>query len=412
MAPTPPLPTRDWTDVMCCPRCRHELEVVAFVRSTDGRIKEGRLDCEACARTVAAVRQFKVDFHMDDVPAPWDGTTHTSASVFERRLHADSPTISRTSRWHPTPPFYLYSEGRTGDTCTFRGHFTDALVRMRAQSDGGIVDIFLDDTLAASAALFAQEGTFTVPTIAATDLANVEHELVITTRGTSPPGSSGSAVLLEELVLYGPPGTVGFAPPAPINYGNPYSSFIESFLAAAAPDSLILEIGGGDRRRALTNHLNFEYLKFELADVYGDIHSLPFRDGVFDIVHSQAVFEHVADPFAAAQELLRVVKPGGLVLTEVAFLQPLHSVPYHFFNMTLWGVEELFKGSEILTSDWFGSLSETVSWLLDAASLTKKVEPDRLEHIRAEFRDFDALISHNELKPVASGVHIAVRKAT
>src|SRR5208283_1462175 len=129
-----------------------------------------------------------------------------------------------------------------------------------------------------------------------------------------------------------------------------------------------------------------------------------------DIVHSQAVFEHVAEPFAAARELLRVTKPGGLVLTEVAFLQPLHAVPFHFFNMTLWGVEELFKGCDIIASDWFGPLSETIAWLLDAAGLTNKVGLERLEFIRSEFREFDALMSHDDLKPVASGVHIAARK--
>jgi SAM-dependent methyltransferase len=292
----------------------------------------------------------------------------------------------------------------------FRGQFTDALVRLRTQVDGGIVDVFLDDTLATSVGLFVAEGNFTAPAIVATDVEDKEHELVIATRGTSPAGSHGTAVLFEELVLYGQPGTDGFGPPTPINYGNPYSPFIESFLADAEPDALVLEIGGGDRRRGLRNHLNFEYLKFELADVYGDLHTLPFGDAVFDVVHSQAVFEHIADPFAAARELLRVTKPGGLVLTEVAFLQPLHAVPYHFFNMTLSGVEELFSGCEIIASDWFGPLSETVAWLLDASSLTQKVEPARLDHIRSEFREFDDLISHDELKSVASGVHIAVHK--
>ncbi|HXY44286.1 MAG TPA: class I SAM-dependent methyltransferase, partial [Acidimicrobiales bacterium] len=143
---------------------------------------------------------------------------------------------------------------------------------------------------------------------------------------------------------------------------------------------------------------------------YGDIHRLPFRGETFDIVHSQAVFEHVANPFSAAQELIRVTKPGGLVLTEVAFLQPLHAVPYHFFNMTLWGVEELFADCEIVAADWFGPLSETISWLIDAAGLPQKVPVDRLDRIRTEFKEFDELISHEELKPVASGVHIAARK--
>jgi SAM-dependent methyltransferase len=384
--------------------------VVAFVRSDDGRLKEGRLDCGSCGRTAADVRHFKYDFHFDGVPRQWSGETLVSRSVHERRVHADSAEISRSSRWHPTPPFYLYSEGRTGDTCSFAGDFTDALVRFRTQGDGGIVDVFLDDALAASVELFAPEGTFTLPTIVASDVPLGRHELVIATRGVAPAGSRGTAALFEELVLHAPPGVDGFGAPVPLNYGNPYSPFIESYLSRTSPDELVLEIGGGDRRRVLPNHLNFEYLGFELADVYGDIHALPFKDDTFEVVHSQAVFEHVADPFAAATELLRVTKPGGLVLTEVAFLQPLHAVPYHFFNMTLWGVEELFKGCEIVASDWFGPLSDTVAWLLDAAALTQKVEPERLDRIRAEFEEFDGLISHDELKPVAGGVHIAARK--
>ncbi len=395
---------------MCCPHCRGDLDAVASVRCEDGRLKEGWLTCGRCGCSVAEVAQFKFDFHAVGPMPRGQAEPTRSDSVLERRVHADSAEVSRTSRWHPAPPFYLYTQGRTGDTCSFTGAFTDALVRLRMQPDGGIVDVFVDGTLAVSAELFAPEGSFTVPTVAATGLPAAPHELVVATRGSSPTRSSGTAALFEEIVLYGPPGLEGFARPTPVNYGNPYSEFIESYLARVGPDELVLEIGGGDRRRVLANHLNFEYLKFELADVYGDIHALPFKDGAFDVVHSQAVFEHVAEPFGAARELLRVTKPGGLVLTEVAFLQPLHAVPYHYFNMTLWGVEELFKGCDIVASDWFGPLSDTVSWLMDAAGLAGAVEPARLAHIRDEFRHFDGLMTHEELKPVASGVHIAARK--
>ncbi len=400
----------DWTSTMCCPRCRGELTINRFVESVDGRLKEGELVCDGCARVVCLVNQFKFDFHVDAAPQVAPAGCRVSSSSQERRIPADSPEIARTSRWHEAPPFYLYSRGGVGDTCSFSGAFTDALVRLRHQPDGGTVDVFVDDSLSASSELFTPEGSFTVPVIAASDLSPDAHELVIASRGAAPHGSSGTAVLFEELILYGPPGLAAFHTPEPINYGNPYSPFIESYLAQTGPDDLVLEIGGGDRRRGLPNHLNFEYLKFELADVYGDIHALPFQDGSFDVVHSQAVFEHLADPFAAAREIIRVTRPGGLILTEVAFLQPLHAVPYHFFNMTLWGVEMLFKDCEIVASDWFGPLSDTVAWLLDAAGLTAKVAPDRLERIRSEFREFDALISHDELKPVASGVHIAARK--
>lgn len=40
---------------------------------------------------------------------------------------------------------------------------------------------------------------------------------------------------------------------------------------------------------------------------------LPYPDDRFDIVVSRNVFEHVEDPQWLAQELMRVVKPGGLI---------------------------------------------------------------------------------------------------
>ncbi|UYN85596.1 MAG: class I SAM-dependent methyltransferase [Cyclobacteriaceae bacterium] len=44
---------------------------------------------------------------------------------------------------------------------------------------------------------------------------------------------------------------------------------------------------------------------------------LPFPDQSFDLVHSNHVFEHLADPMAAAKEAYRVLKPGGVVFIEV-----------------------------------------------------------------------------------------------
>ncbi|MBX2944887.1 MAG: methyltransferase domain-containing protein [Cyclobacteriaceae bacterium] len=44
---------------------------------------------------------------------------------------------------------------------------------------------------------------------------------------------------------------------------------------------------------------------------------LPFPDQSFDLVHSNHVFEHLADPMAAAKEAYRVLKPGGIVFIEV-----------------------------------------------------------------------------------------------
>lgn len=51
--------------------------------------------------------------------------------------------------------------------------------------------------------------------------------------------------------------------------------------------------------------------------IQGLAESLPYADASFDIVHTSHVFEHLEDPLKAAQEALRVLKPGGLLFIEV-----------------------------------------------------------------------------------------------
>ncbi|APT93383.1 SAM-dependent methyltransferase [Corynebacterium phocae] len=48
--------------------------------------------------------------------------------------------------------------------------------------------------------------------------------------------------------------------------------------------------------------------------VRGDGTALPFATGTFDITYSSNVVEHVARPWDMAQEMLRVTRPGGLVI--------------------------------------------------------------------------------------------------
>ncbi|MDQ6971938.1 MAG: class I SAM-dependent methyltransferase [Mariprofundaceae bacterium] len=45
---------------------------------------------------------------------------------------------------------------------------------------------------------------------------------------------------------------------------------------------------------------------------------LPFEDNQFDLIVSDFVFEHIADPSFVAAELLRILKPGGYVCARTA----------------------------------------------------------------------------------------------
>jgi SAM-dependent methyltransferase len=126
---------------------------------------------------------------------------------------------------------------------------------------------------------------------------------------------------------------------------NPLGPEFEAVLRDG--EDFVLNIGAGGTAVRYPNCVEFEHKIFRHTDVVGDAHHLPFRDNVFDRVFAFNVFEHLTDPKKAAEEILRVLKPGGAVAVHTAFLQALHEEPFHFFNATEFGVRHWFSNYEI-----------------------------------------------------------------
>jgi len=116
-------------------------------------------------------------------------------------------------------------------------------------------------------------------------------------------------------------------------------------------DARILDVGGGDRIISLPNFVNFDRFRYSgFVTVVGDAHHLPFRDEEFDLVLCEAVVEHLRKPWIAVEEFYRVLKRGGYIYADVAFMQPVHAYPDHYFNMTREGVRVLFGKFEEVDS--------------------------------------------------------------
>ena len=86
------------------------------------------------------------------------------------------------------------------------------------------------------------------------------------------------------------------------------------------------------------------------VSVMFDAHSIPYPDGAFDCVVGIAVLEHVADPWKCAQEMTRVVAPGGFVYSSIPFLQPVHMGAYDFTRFTYLGHRRLWRQFEEVSS--------------------------------------------------------------
>lgn len=118
--------------------------------------------------------------------------------------------------------------------------------------------------------------------------------------------------------------------------------------------STVLEIGcGGGQCRQWFTQQGHHYVGTDISrervseslkqyggpDVLADAHFLPFRDRSFDMVYAAAVTEHLACPTLMAQEVKRVLKPGGYFCSNVSFLEPWHDSS--FYHMSPLGVYEL-----------------------------------------------------------------------
>lgn len=144
-------------------------------------------------------------------------------------------------------------------------------------------------------------------------------------------------------------------------------------------DGLVLDCGAGLRHTDYAHVVNYEIVPYDSTDVLGVAEQLPFADDTIDAVLSLNVLEHVKDPFQAAHEIMRVLKPGGEVFVVAPFLQPLHGYPHHYYNMTARGLENLFAPLQDKHTRIYGAMQPVwaLNWFLHAyhAGLT----PDSAE---------------------------------
>jgi SAM-dependent methyltransferase len=183
---------------------------------------------------------------------------------------------------------------------------------------------------------------------------------------------------------------------------NPYPSKFLELVAGQRPGAVVLDLGSGGR--SLPGVVSLEWVEHPDNTLRGDCLNLPFRDGCADLILSQAVIEHVKDPQRAFDEMRRVLRPGGLLYVEVAFMQPVHQAPHHYFNVTPHGLAYLLRDWEVLEQGTVGTPDEVLDWLERAYGTNR----GRREYGRSG--RFSSAVPRARYELAASGVSALARR--
>ncbi len=119
----------------------------------------------------------------------------------------------------------------------------------------------------------------------------------------------------------------------------------------------LLEIGGRLNPHA-DRFEGFEYVALDLSEtgpgvIKGDITNCPeIESGSFDAVVSVDVFEHIREPWLAAKEIGRLLRPGGFTYHSTLFSWRYHPCPVDYWRYTPDALRFIFDDLECLRADF------------------------------------------------------------
>lgn len=403
--------------VLGCPACHSGLELFPTIVS-NMNIKDGNLVCNKCDKLVGIMKDWQFDFihflknSKLDEKIPSSKVRYLDDFAQRQTINHDDPRIRYSGDWEVFENGkYMFSDGGSGIECAeLTAKCTGFEVKLLHHPWSGYLDIEIDGTLTDTYDLWDQDNHTVKKIIIAEGLPFADHTIKLIPLGHKNDKSQANQVIFKGINLLTNTKEPLEYTQVPCNEGGKFPDFFYELVAEVPRNGLILDCGGGFRQLNDPRYINFEFTQSDPPDVFGDSHYLPFKDNSFDLVLSQAVIEHLKDPFCAVREIHRVTKPRGIVYADMAFMQPLHGVPYHFFNTTHWGAQELFKDFEIIDTGWFGNLSTTLNWFFRDLKLEEKLDEHKFNTLQNILLECDSVLKHDELKSIASGVYIHCQK--
>jgi SAM-dependent methyltransferase len=100
---------------------------------------------------------------------------------------------------------------------------------------------------------------------------------------------------------------------------------------------------GIDSSESMVEQLRARLSDYRPAASVGDARKIPFPSNSFDKVLSTGVLMHVPDEYAALKEMVRVLRPGGLLVCSMNNALSPYSVPVRCLNFFKTGFTQNFR---------------------------------------------------------------------
>jgi ubiquinone/menaquinone biosynthesis C-methylase UbiE len=400
---------------LACPKTRGELRLIPL-EIASGDTRSAILWSNQAATVVGVVENYRFRFEHFTVPEELRKAISAGNFPEPRVVNSEkawdvhelaSPRLSFEGAWDRLTPYWLMADPRRGQmNLTFHAKGPVG-IQFSAHPSSGIASVFVNRQLATQVDLFHPHTA--VPRICQLAL---ERDSLVEVRpsGEKNAKSRAAQVIVESVAFEGDDQVQPRYTRTARSRSNDFRGRAKQMMASVPPDGTILDIGGGRRMVNDARYVNLDYAAYDEVDVTGDAQHLPFKDSSIDFVHSSAVFEHLPDPAQAAREIYRVLKPGGQGYINCAFMQPVHSEGQHFYNATIWGLENWFSMFPHRAVDYSGSFSHLIAWLSRVAGIQRRARPEDWASFDSLAKSFDKLVTKEKLLYIASEIWIEVSK--
>jgi SAM-dependent methyltransferase len=332
---------------------------------------------------IGIFENFKFNFINFDAESFQKKYKDTSKSLIERKINFISPN-SADIFWSKNPAnitSYLkgYDQYDDNNKIFYETNAKKINICFHAHPWSGMAEVIVNDNLIDTVDLYH-------PSFSVRRRFQIDNELekkiriqIIQLR-TKNKQSQGDQLIIEGIEEY----TNEYCTPCykkkeEINKGGEFHNRFYEILKDLPSDAFVLDVGGGKRQIMDERYINLDYSDFEEPDIKGDGTCLPIKSNSIDFIYTAAVLEHVKNPLLMGKEIIRVLKPGGKLLANSAFMQPVHSEGQHFFNLTPYGIELVFEEIKDKKIWWTNDFSFVVEWMIDLSKSSSKINKSDIE---------------------------------